>query len=235
MTAERRGKLFKEGITMKKQWKGFVTGVVATILILGFVLPAFAAYQKQATLNYNDIKVTLDGKQFTPTDANGNAVEPFVIDGTTFLPVRAVANALGLEVGWNGETKTVTLNNQVSASKSHAETVLVEKNGIKITYTGIDYDRTFGPKVKLLIENNSDKTYIVQARECSVNGFMIDPVFSSDVASGKKANEGLTLMKRELEKNGITSIETVELHFKIANSNDWSDSFETVKVTINCK
>lgn len=36
-------------------------------------------------------------------------MEPFILDGTTYLPVRAVAGALGLGVGWDDATSTVTL------------------------------------------------------------------------------------------------------------------------------
>lgn len=42
------------------------------------------------------LKITLDGKEITPTDANGAAVEPFAISGTTYLPVRAVAERFWL-------------------------------------------------------------------------------------------------------------------------------------------
>ena len=64
---------------------------------------------KQATLYYNDIKITLDGAPLVPKDVNGNIVEPFIIDGTTYLPVRAVGSALGLGVDWNSQTSTVLL------------------------------------------------------------------------------------------------------------------------------
>lgn len=60
--------------------------------------------------DYSDIKVTLDGALLSLTDANGTVVEPFAVDGTTYLPVRAVSNALGLEVGWDSETSTVVLS-----------------------------------------------------------------------------------------------------------------------------
>ena len=53
----------------------------------------------------------LNGKEIVPTDANGNVVEPFTIDGTTYLPVRGIASALGMNVGWDGETNTVSLDN----------------------------------------------------------------------------------------------------------------------------
>lgn len=84
--------------------------VVALVIVLG--ITAFATVgSRTAELWYNNIKIMINGKEVTPTDANGNAVEPFTIDGTTYLPVRAVGSALGMEVGWNGETNTVTLDN----------------------------------------------------------------------------------------------------------------------------
>lgn len=95
---------------MKNKIKGFSLGVLLTLIIIALVVPAFAAsYTQQATLTYKDIVITLDGQQITPTDANGNVVEPFVIDGTTYLPVRAVADALGVNVGWDSSTNTVIL------------------------------------------------------------------------------------------------------------------------------
>ena len=64
------------------------------------------------TADYADIKVTLDGKPLALTDANGNNVEPFAVEGTTYLPIRAISNALGLEVGWDGEYHVVTLSTE---------------------------------------------------------------------------------------------------------------------------
>lgn len=63
----------------------------------------------KAKLNYRDIKITLDGATLVPKGSNGAVVEPFIIDGTTYLPLRGIASALGLEVGWDGATSTVTL------------------------------------------------------------------------------------------------------------------------------
>lgn len=100
---------------MEKQWKGFLSGFVSALLIIGFAVPAFAAYQKQATLNYAGISITVDGKTVVPKDANGNTVEPFMIDGTTYLPLRAIGSALGMDVGWEQATKTATLRTKAAA------------------------------------------------------------------------------------------------------------------------
>lgn len=74
--------------------------------------PAASNATKKIEITYRDIKLLIDGTEIIPTDANGNTVEPFIYDGTTYLPVRAVASALGVEVGWDGDTGTVYLGEQ---------------------------------------------------------------------------------------------------------------------------
>ena len=71
---------------------------------------------KTATLTYNNIKINIDGKEIIPTDVSGNYVAPFVIDGTTYMPVRAVAGALGLGVEWDGSTNTIRLTSGASVT-----------------------------------------------------------------------------------------------------------------------
>lgn len=102
---------------MKKR-SSFAAGMLTMALLFGLVGTAYAAYQKQATLNYQDIKITLNGELVTPKDGAGNVVEPFTIDGTTYLPVRAIANAMGLEVNWNGATNTVEIAAPVMGGNS---------------------------------------------------------------------------------------------------------------------
>ena len=95
---------------MKKQWKGFVAGFIAAILVLSLAVPVLAATTtKQLTAHYNDIKISLNGIEVVPQDAAGNTVEPFIVDGTTYLPIRAIATALGLDVAWDGTNKTAIL------------------------------------------------------------------------------------------------------------------------------
>lgn len=99
---------------MKKQKNGFILGVLSTLLVIGLVGTAVAATQyRQLNAAYNGIKITLDGVQVPLKDGAGNSVEPFIVDGTTYLPVRAVASALGLNVDWDGATSTVILRSKV--------------------------------------------------------------------------------------------------------------------------
>lgn len=91
-----------------KRFKDFIFGFVVCLLLFVLVIPAAAA-GINAALVYNNIKITLDGIQLDPKDANGTTVEPFIIDGTVYLPVRAVSEMLGLNVDWDDINKTVIL------------------------------------------------------------------------------------------------------------------------------
>lgn len=103
---------------MRGQWKGFVMGVVSCVLILGLCNTAFASTVRQLNATYNDIKIKLNGDVITPKDAGGNTVEPFIVNGTTYLPIRAIAEALGLTVDWDGTTQTVIMSASSTAQSS---------------------------------------------------------------------------------------------------------------------
>lgn len=122
-----------------KKLKAFIFGIV---VIFALCATAFAATRTvTAELTYKDIKITLDGQQITPTDANGNTVEPFIIDGTTYLPIRGVASALGLDVQWDNATRTIILatpghSDQNPATQTPQKQPVTQQNGeaYQITY-----------------------------------------------------------------------------------------------------
>lgn len=83
-------------------------GMLIMLLIISLAVPALAAQTtKQLNASYNNIKIVIDGDSITPKDANGKVVEPFIVDGTTYLPVRAMCEAIGYNVEWDGTTNTV--------------------------------------------------------------------------------------------------------------------------------
>lgn len=83
---------------MKNIMKGYIAGfLTAAVLAVGV---AYAA---------NSVRIVINNKELIPTDAYGNRVEVKLIDGTTYLPIRAVANAFGKAVYWDGPNSTVYL------------------------------------------------------------------------------------------------------------------------------
>ena len=131
----------KEGISMKMQWKRFASGVTAAVLTVGLMGTAAATVGRQTVeVDYNNIKVTLDGQAVELMDATGAAVEPFTINGTTYLPVRAVSNALGLDVNWDASTSTVVLSTPEAERQ-----VYITRTGSKYHYDGNCNGGTYWP------------------------------------------------------------------------------------------
>jgi hypothetical protein len=118
------------------------------------------------------------------------------------------------------------------ASTEPAGEILYEGDGITVTYKSIAYDGMWGPEINILIENDSDQNITVQARDCSINGFMVEPIFSSEVVAGKKANDSITFMSQDLEENDITEIETIDLSLHIFDTDSWDTIMDTDFISI---
>ncbi len=81
-----------------------------SILTGTFSAVSFAA-GNQRTININEgIDVLVNGEKLNMTDENGNEVEAFIHNGTTYIPVRAVTEASGNKISWNGDDKKVSIN-----------------------------------------------------------------------------------------------------------------------------
>lgn len=93
---------------MKERLKGMIVGLLIGTAIAGGTVWA-ATGMKTIDVMYDNIKIYMDGELVEPKDANGQTVEPFIYNGTTYLPVRAVGNAIGKEVNWDGVEKVVYL------------------------------------------------------------------------------------------------------------------------------
>ena len=112
------------------------------------------------------------------------------------------------------------------------EQVLFEQEGIKVTATEYVTDSIWGDGIKVLLENNSDKTVTVSCDALIVNNYMISDLFVSEVASGKKANETMYLSSSELKAAGIESVGQVEIYFNVFDSETYDTVFKSECVTI---
>lgn len=216
---------------MSKRLQGLIAGIlIGAMLMAGIGFAATGGVEK--LLEYSDIKITLNNQEITPTDANGNYVEPFTIDGTTYLPVRAVANAMNLNVDWDGATNTVILSNKSAASQTAGE-VVYDKNGIKITYIGFERVSYGYSDFKFMIENNTQGAITIITQNESVNGYMIEGIMYEDIQPGKKVNTELSFADEDLQKNNINSIESIEFLFSITNeSYDLIDNSDIIKINL---
>ncbi|MCF0150100.1 MAG: copper amine oxidase N-terminal domain-containing protein [Firmicutes bacterium] len=133
---------------MKFHLRSFLAGVLLCAIVFAMTLSAAASQAGVSkTLYYKDIKVSLDGSALTLTDSEGRPVEPFIIEGTTYLPVRAISQALGLTVDWDETTNTVLLTQP--ASPAPAVKVSLTLKGGSLTAGGAGF----------VLHNDSDRDY----------------------------------------------------------------------------
>ena len=95
---------------MKKNgfWKGFGSGLLLMTLIVALGVTATATSKRSIQVE-DGVGITLNGAKFTPRDASGKEVSVFLYNGTTYVPVRAISEAMGMDVSFNSSTRTVQL------------------------------------------------------------------------------------------------------------------------------
>ena len=67
-----------------------------------------------------------------------------------------------------------------------APLVLWDRSGIKITCFGLELDGFYGPELSVLIENNTNKNIMISFNDVAINGYMLDPFWSTTITSGNK-------------------------------------------------
>lgn len=112
------------------------------------------------------------------------------------------------------------------------EQVILDQEGLIITVKSLELDDVFGPSLKVLVENNSDQSITAQIRESSINGIMLEPMFSCEVGVGKKANDTITFMESELEQAGITTIKDIEFKVHVFDTESWDGIFDSEVIEI---
>ena len=124
-----------------KKMKGFLSGFLTCALLTAMVGTAVAAYTRDETLHFRGIKLMVDGKEIAVTDSTGAPTEPFIINGTTYLPVGNVAKIVGYNVKWDGETSTVILESPdyVAPTEPTAPSTKEQENALKSALSYLKY------------------------------------------------------------------------------------------------
>lgn len=100
-----------------------ITAIVTTLAIFAGTLAvtAFAFGGQQSITVEDGVTVYMNGEKLDMTDVNGNLVSAFVYNGTTYLPARAISEANGKDVEWDGETRSVYIKDKANPGTSDTE------------------------------------------------------------------------------------------------------------------
>ncbi len=93
---------------MKRQIRTFLSGFLCAALIFALALSALAITGRM-TIEVDPINIQVNGQTFAPKDVTGKEVPVFAYQGTTYAPLRALAEAYGLSVGYDPQTNLATV------------------------------------------------------------------------------------------------------------------------------
>lgn len=82
--------------------------ILLSILLLSIPVNASNSLKKTVDILYG-IALQINGKAPALQDANGQPVSPFTLNGTTYVPIRAVATELGYDVSYDAKSNTATV------------------------------------------------------------------------------------------------------------------------------
>lgn len=105
---------------MKKRWIAMGTTLV---MITAMAMPALAAVDFETARLRPDFTIEIDGKEKNFKRADGSAAFALVYEDSTYLPLRAIGEALGRNVNWDEATKTITLEGERTAKDSSNKAV----------------------------------------------------------------------------------------------------------------
>lgn len=125
---------------MKKNLQSYMAGFLTCFLLFASVTTAFAAVNGttvSALLN-GTVKMMLNGNVYNAKDASGNVLLPITVNNRTYLPVRALAEALNVPIDyetstntiWIGERKETVQITSADQYKDYYGTVITQDPGL---------------------------------------------------------------------------------------------------------
>ncbi|MDR0273236.1 MAG: hypothetical protein LBI27_07975 [Clostridiales bacterium] len=86
---------------------------ILCMIAIAILIPAGVlanAVTRNIEVSFRNIRIFIDGEELIARDGAGNRVEPFIYEGTTYLPVRAIAEAFDKDVVWDAGSAFIHLN-----------------------------------------------------------------------------------------------------------------------------
>ncbi len=168
---------------MKKK----ITAVILVLCLTLGVVQAFAAPSTTAkTINVAyGIKVMVNGQTLIPKDVEGNIVDPFVWNGTTYVPIRAISDALGAKVGYDATSNVATIDGNTSSSINQSQQDLLDIIHIMNFYRSLqditEAVQTTNDGLKTIYEGKQQgvSQYLIEDSLVGFKANYIDPIINS--------------------------------------------------------
>ncbi len=116
---------------------------------------------------------------------------------------------------------TTQTTQPATTTPAFEEQVLVETDSVLMKLTGVEDDPIWGYTLKVYLENRTDRKLMFSVEDASVNGFMCDPFWATEVTGGMKANQKISFSVSDFEENGIQEVKNIRMTLHVYDSDDW--------------
>ena len=159
---------------------------------------------REISAAFRDIKIIVDGKQLS------TPAEPFIYNSTTYLPVRAVGEAVGKEVAWDNDTKTVTLTTPPPTIEADRDII-----------GNLDFELSVTPSGK------KERTEILRVNEKYENGSSSYSLYYYGLSDVSITIDGQTLpLAQALQEGKLTPQDILQKGWQdVENKEIWGDSY----------
>ena len=220
---------------MKKRLQGLVIGVLIGTLLTGAA--AYAAVgNKTIEVLYNNIKVYKDNVLCELKDANGTIIEPFIYNGTTYMPVRGTASLADMQVTWDGATQSVYLWDNLVPNDTYLMEVCppyetssdcrtyLQNEGESFQMSGKKYSNgfSFTYRGQFALFNLNSKYSTINFTVGHIDGTDLHDQTLSFIVDGKTVKE-ITVEAEALPKT-ISIPVNYGLQLKVINDDGWHSS-----------
>lgn len=167
----------------KNLLKSLALMVMTSLLTLTVVAANPQIYKITAYIN-NELKFTVNGESFHPKDENSKSISPIVYDNRTYLPVRAISEAVGLDVDYDESTNTIVIGDDLSGG--------IPYNDSKDTGSKPPAEKTKDPVTAPALESKSSSGKLVlqwkKVTDPRLQGYKV--VISKDNPTPAYPNDG---------------------------------------------
>lgn len=113
----------------KSKKKVLALTLSALILFLSFGATGYAAtVQTALKAQFAAFKIMLNGQEAKLTDSQNKPVQPLLVNGVTYLPLRAFGDLFNKTVDWNNNLKQISIADKANDAVENLKAQLTEKD-----------------------------------------------------------------------------------------------------------